>query len=250
VNEVIRTINRVLLQDYGVVITMRNAINKLIFKVRDKNEYLYGNESIVNFQFIRESLNDRAPIDLEILEVSIYDKDQFQRYIFHRAADDLARGQFTGFPWEDFMAKHTAEGPEGDVQFLLWHLPEEHFQHPESTVEIEKLYSTDELVRTNEKIKLKLEERKRLQVKKIPRFLWKERIGDFLEKRRGELKNRYVEIEGSVIYSGECFFAFELELVAVSGVFSLLKGEPCEDKIVRKKFLRFQSKEMFSEVGS
>lgn len=61
-------------------------------------------------------------------------------------------------------------------------------------MEIKKLYSTDELVRTNEKIKLKLEERKRLQIKKIPRFLWKERINDFLEKRRGELKNRYVEI--------------------------------------------------------
>jgi hypothetical protein len=255
---VIRTINRVLLQDYGVVITMKNAINKLIFKVRDKNEYLYGNESIVNFQFIRESLNDRNPIDLEIMEVSIYDKEQFQRFIFHRHPDDLARGQFTSFPWDDFLDKHPpnssptlspASSPP-DLQFLLWHAPNEHFQHPESTVEIEKLYSTDELVRTNEKIKLKMEEKRRLQTKKIPRFLWKERIGDFLEKRRGELKNRYVEIEGGVIYSGECFFAFELELLAVSGMHSLLKGSAYEDKIVRKKFLRFQSKEMFADVGS
>ncbi len=99
-NEVIRTINRVLLQDYGVVITMRNAINKLIFKVKDRNEYLYGNDSILNFTFIRESLHERPQIDLEILEVSIYDKEQFHRYIFHRAAEDLAKGQFTGFPWE------------------------------------------------------------------------------------------------------------------------------------------------------
>ena len=57
---------------------------------------------------------------------------------------------------------------------------------------------------------MKLEERKRLQLKKIPRFLWKERIGDFLEKRKAELKNRYVEIEGGVIYSGECFFELEV----------------------------------------
>lgn len=63
-------------------------------------------------------------------------------------------------------------------------------------------------MRTNEKIKLKQEEKKRLQIKKIPRFLWKERINEFLEKRKVELKNRYVEIEGGVIYSGECFFAF------------------------------------------
>lgn len=176
--------------------------------------------------------------------MSIYDKEQFQAFLFHRAADDLARGHFASFPWEDFLSKHP------DPQFLMWHRPDDHFQHPESTVEIEKLYSTDELVRTNEKIKLKLEEKKRLQVKKVPRFLWKERMSDFLEKRRGELKNRYVEIEGGVIYSGECFFAFELELLAISGLHALLKGTPYSDKILRKKFLRFQSKEMFAEVGN
>lgn len=107
---------------------MRNAINKLIFKVKDKNEYLYGNESIVNFQFIRESLNERTIIDLEILEVSIYDKEQFQKYIFHRSSEDLARGQFTSFPWEDFLAKNPES--EGPVQLLIWHLPSDHFQHP------------------------------------------------------------------------------------------------------------------------
>ena len=52
-----------------------------------------------------------------------------------------------------------------------------------------------------------------------------------------------------MIYSGECFFAFELELLGVSGVFSLFKGDPYTDKIVRKKFLRFQSKEMLAEIG-
>lgn len=62
-----RTINRVILQDYGVVITMQNPTNKLIFKIKDKNEYLYGNEAIVNFQFIRESLNNRKQIELQIL---------------------------------------------------------------------------------------------------------------------------------------------------------------------------------------
>lgn len=134
----------------------------------------------------------------------------------------------------------------------MWHLPEEHFQHAESTVEIEKLYSTDELVRTNEKVKLKLEERKRLHLKKLPRFLWKERIADFLEKRRAELKNRYVEIEGAVVYSGECFFEFEAELLAVSGVLSLLqeKQGPHVEKLLHKKFLRFQSKEMASEADN
>lgn len=33
-----------------------------------------------------------------------------------------------------------------------------------------------------------------MQIKKIPRFLWKEKISEFLEKRKVELKNRYVEI--------------------------------------------------------
>jgi hypothetical protein len=62
---------------------------------------------------------------------------------------------------------------EQELEFLMWHVPDDYFTHPETFVDIQKLYSTDELVRTQEKIKLKLEEKKRLQVKKLPRFLWK-----------------------------------------------------------------------------
>lgn len=62
------------------------------------------------------------------------------------------------------------------MEFLMWHMPDENFTHPETFIDIEKLYSNDELVRTNEKIKLKMEEKKRLQIKKIPKFLWKEKI--------------------------------------------------------------------------
>lgn len=43
---------------------MKNSTKNLIFKIKDKNEYLYGNKSIAHFQFIRESLNDRRPIEL------------------------------------------------------------------------------------------------------------------------------------------------------------------------------------------
>ena len=41
-------------------------------------------------------------------------------------------------------------------------------------------------------------------------------------------------------------------MLAISGVLSLLreKEEPYGDKMVHKKFLRFQSKEMMSEVGT
>lgn len=31
----------------------------------------------------------------------------------------------------------------------MWHVPDDYFTHPETFVNIEKLYSTDELVRTN-----------------------------------------------------------------------------------------------------
>lgn len=111
------------------------------------------------------------------------------KFIFHRKVDEVNRGEYTSFPWDDFIEKNR-----DNMEFLMWHIPDDHFTHPETTVQIEKLYSTDELVRTNEKIKLKQEEKKRLQIKKIPRFLWKEKIHEFLEKRKVELKNRYVEI--------------------------------------------------------
>lgn len=42
-----------------------------------------------------------------------------------------------------------------------------------------------------------------------------------MAKRRVELKNRYVEVEGNIIYSGECFFVFELTIVAVNNAFAL-----------------------------
>jgi len=39
-------------------------------------------------------------------------------------------------------------------------------------------------------------------MKKVIRFLWKDKIFDFLEKRRNELKNHLVEVDTSIIYSG------------------------------------------------
>jgi RecJ-like exonuclease len=126
-----RTINRVILQDYGVVITMQNSTNKLIFKIKDKNEYLYGNEAIVNFQFIRESLNNRKQIELQILEVSVYDKEQYLKYIFQRSIEDVNRAEYRSFPWPDFMEKN-----KDCMEFLMWHVPDEHFTHPETFIDI------------------------------------------------------------------------------------------------------------------
>ena len=108
-NEVIRTINRVILQDYGIVITMKNERNKLIFKIKDIEEYLYGNESIANFQYIRECLTQRKSIHLELMEVSIYDKEQFLKYVFHRSREDVVKGIYAGFPWDSFLKNNSTE---------------------------------------------------------------------------------------------------------------------------------------------
>ncbi len=59
VNEVILTLGRVILQDYSVVIATLSPKNKLIFKVKDKNEYLYGNDSLMNFLCVREALKKK-----------------------------------------------------------------------------------------------------------------------------------------------------------------------------------------------
>jgi hypothetical protein len=47
------TLGRVILQDYSVVISTLNAKNKLIFRVRGKNSFLYGNDPLMNFLCIR-----------------------------------------------------------------------------------------------------------------------------------------------------------------------------------------------------
>lgn len=70
----VRTINRVVLQEYGIVIATKNQKNKLIFKVKDREEYLYGNETISNFVYIRECIADRRIAELEIIEASIYER--------------------------------------------------------------------------------------------------------------------------------------------------------------------------------
>ena len=62
----------------------------------------------------------------------------------------MTRGEFSSFPWEELLMK------EKNMEFLIWHVPDDHYTHPETFVDLEKLFSTDELVRTNEKIKLKL----------------------------------------------------------------------------------------------
>jgi len=46
-------LGRVILQDYSVVISTLSAKNKLIFKVRGKNSFLYGNDPLMNFVCIR-----------------------------------------------------------------------------------------------------------------------------------------------------------------------------------------------------
>jgi hypothetical protein len=70
-------------------------------------------------------LNDRRPIELEILEVSIYDKEQFMKFIFYRNVDEVSRREYSGFPWDELMKKGKDE-----IEFLLWHAPDDHFTHP------------------------------------------------------------------------------------------------------------------------
>ena len=62
----------------------------------------------------------------------------------------------------------------------MWHVPEDNYTHPTTFIDMEKLYSNKELIRSNEKIKLKLEEKKISYDKKTPRFLWKDKINQFL----------------------------------------------------------------------
>ena len=59
INEIVLTLGRVILQDYSVVISTLSPKNKLILKVKDKNEYLYGNDSLMNFTCIREALRKK-----------------------------------------------------------------------------------------------------------------------------------------------------------------------------------------------
>ena len=67
INEVVLTLGRVILQDYSVVIATLTPKNKLIFKVKDKEEYLYGNDMLINFQCVREALKKRERISLEMM---------------------------------------------------------------------------------------------------------------------------------------------------------------------------------------
>ena len=109
------------------------------------------------------------------------------KYIFQRNADEVAKGVYSSFPWDQLLQNNIEEN-----QFFMWYVPDDYFTHPESFIDLQKLYSTSELIRTNEKIKLKIEEKKRLHARKIARFMWKEKIGEFLQKRKYEIKNRYI----------------------------------------------------------
>jgi hypothetical protein len=70
-----------------------------------------------------------------------------------------------------------------------------------------------------------------------------------LNKRKTEIKNKYIELESNIIYSGECFFPFELQVISANNIFSLFNGYIYENRHLRKIFLKFQTKEMTGESG-
>lgn len=59
------------------------------------------------------------------------------KFLFYRNCNEVIRNEYSSFPWEDLMKK------EQELEFLMWHVPDDYFTHPETFIEIEKLYSTD-----------------------------------------------------------------------------------------------------------
>lgn len=60
---------------------------------------MYGNDSLMNFVCIREALRRKEKIALEIIEASIYDKEQYTKFFFTRDWDDVRKGEIGSFPW-------------------------------------------------------------------------------------------------------------------------------------------------------
>jgi hypothetical protein len=53
----------------------------------------------MNFVCIREALRRKEKIALEIIEASIYDKEQYTKFFFTRDWDDVRKGEIGSFPW-------------------------------------------------------------------------------------------------------------------------------------------------------
>lgn len=73
---------------------------------------------------------------------------------------------------------------------------------------------------------------------RVPRFLIKESMRAFIEKRREEIDKKLVSIEGSTIYSGECAFAYTFEIVGVHNLLNLLNMTNPEKRKSRKGILK------------
>jgi hypothetical protein len=78
-----------------------------------------------------------------MMEASVYDKEQFTKFFFARDMDDIKKGEYAAFPWDDLLDKYP------DINFLMWYSPNIYSLEPNSVVDQEKFYSAEELTRVN-----------------------------------------------------------------------------------------------------
>ena len=90
---------------------------------------------LMNFDCVRQAISQKQKVQLDIVELPIYDKEQFRRFLFSRDYHDVAKGEFAAFPWDDFTDKYP------NTKFLMWYCPEPYYLDPKSFVDFDKLYS-------------------------------------------------------------------------------------------------------------
>ncbi len=72
---------------------------------------------------------------MELLEASVYDKEQYTKFFFNREADELKKGDFSAFPWDELLTKHP------QVNFLMWYCPAVYSLDPCTAIDFERFYS-------------------------------------------------------------------------------------------------------------
>ncbi len=78
-----------------------------------------------------------------MMEASVYDKEQYTKFFFARDMEDIKKGEYATFPWDDLHDKYP------DINFLMWYSPSIYSLEPNSVIDQEKFYSAEELTRVN-----------------------------------------------------------------------------------------------------
>lgn len=71
------------------------------------------------------------------MEASVYDKEQYTKFFFSRDMDDIKKGEYATFPWENLLDKNP------DINFLMWYAPNIYSLEPNSVLDMEKYYSPE-----------------------------------------------------------------------------------------------------------